>query len=293
MHDERIADAAAVCFPLPAPERGVARERPAPGVVVEVLRPAEIVDRRQVLLEIVGHVVEELVLVDGSGGPAFGTRAVVGDQHDQCVVELSEALQELEQSSNLVIHVLAEAREHLHHAGVEFALIRRELVPVLDVRVVPGQHGVLRHDAELFLSREDPLPELVPAVVELALVLVGPRLRHVMRRMVRARREIEKERFVGRDLLEVGDERDRPIGEIFGEVIALFRRFRRLDLMVVVDEVRIVLMRVAAQKPVVPLEAAAERPAIVRAGGADLLCWRQVPLADAIRGVPLLHQHLG
>src|SRR6185369_3650721 len=88
-------------------------------------------------------------------------------------------------------------------------------------------------------------------------------------------------------------ERDGPIGEILREVVALFRRLRRLDLMVVVDEVRIVLMRVSAQKPVVALEAAAERPAIVRAGGADLLGWRQVPLADAVGGIPVLLQHLG
>jgi hypothetical protein len=48
-----------------------------------------------------------------------------------------------------------------------------------------------------------------------------------MRRVVGAWREIQEERFVGRNLLEIGDERDGAIGEILGEVVALFRRLRR------------------------------------------------------------------
>ena len=149
------------------------------------------------------------------------------------------------------------------------------------------------HDAELFLPREHLLAIDVPALVELALVFVRPFLRHVMGRVVRARREIEEERLVGSDLLQVGDEADRLVGKIGGQVIALFRRLRRLDLMIVVDEVGIILMRVAAQEPVIALEPAAERPAVIGAGGADLLGRRQVPLADAISRVALLQEHVG
>ena len=46
-----------------------------------------------------------------------------------------------------------------------------------------------------------------------------------MGRMVRARREIEEERLVGRDLLQVGDELDRLVGEIGGQVIAFLGVF--------------------------------------------------------------------
>ena len=53
--------------------------------------------RRQVLLKVVRHVVEELVLVDRAGRPAFGAGAVVGDEHDQGVVPFADRLQELEQ----------------------------------------------------------------------------------------------------------------------------------------------------------------------------------------------------
>jgi len=55
--------------------------------------------------------------------------------------------------------------------------------------------------------------------------------------MVRARRKIEKERLVGRDLLEVRNETDRLVRKVRGEVITLLRGFRRFDLMVVVDEI--------------------------------------------------------
>ena len=170
-------DAAAVGLALPSPERGVAGEGPAPRVVVEVLRPAEVVERGEVLLQVVGHVVEELVLVDRAVRPALGARAVVGDHHDQRVVELADRLQEVEQPPDVVIGVLEEAGEHLHHAGVEPAFVGGELVPLLHVGVVPRQHGVRGDDAQLLLPREHLLAVGVPAVVELALVLVGPFLR--------------------------------------------------------------------------------------------------------------------
>ena len=137
VHEERVGDAAAVGLALPPAERRVAGERPAPRVVVEVLRPAQFVERVEVLLQVVGHVVEELVLVDRAVRPSFGARAVVGDHHDQRVVELADRLQEVEQSPDLVVGVLEEAGEHLHHAGVEPPLVVGEIIPVLHVRVMP------------------------------------------------------------------------------------------------------------------------------------------------------------
>src|SRR5262245_21584062 len=83
---ERIRDAAAVGFALPAPERRVPGMRPAPGVVIEVLRATEVVDRRDVLREVVGYVVEELALVHRPVRTAFCAGAVVGDDHDERVL---------------------------------------------------------------------------------------------------------------------------------------------------------------------------------------------------------------
>ena len=143
--DEGIGGAAAIGFALPAAERRVAGVGPAPCVVVEIFRAAEVVDGREVLLEIVGHVVEELAFVDRAGRPALGARAVVGDDHDQGVVVLADVLQERDQLADVVVGVLEKAGEHLHHPRIEAPLVGGELAPVLHVGIVArelrGQRG--------------------------------------------------------------------------------------------------------------------------------------------------------
>ena len=73
-----------------------------------------------------------------------------------------------------------------------------------------------------------------PAVVELALVLVGPFLGHMVRRVHGAGAEVHEEGLIRRHLLGVGDEADGLVDQILGEVVALFGRLGRLDLVVVV-----------------------------------------------------------
>ncbi len=63
--------------------------------------------------------------------------------------------------------------------------------------------------------------------------------------------------------------------------------------MVVVDEIRIPLAGVAAEKAVEALEAAPDRPPVERAGGGLLVARRQVVLPDHERAVAVLDQHLG
>jgi hypothetical protein len=50
--------------------------------------------------------------------------------------------------------------------------------------------------------------------------------------------EMQVERLVRGDLLGVGDELDGLVGQVLGQVISLLRGARRLDLVVVVDQVR-------------------------------------------------------
>ena len=169
----------------------------------------------------------------------------------------TDGLEKVEQSPDLVVGVFEEAGEHLHHAGVEPPLLVGEIIPLLYVGVVPRQHRVLGDDAQFLLAREHLLAVGVPPIVELSLVLVRPFRRYLVRRMVGAGREVQEERLVGRDLLEVGDEFDCLVGEIDGEVVALLRRCRRLDLMVVEHEVGIVLVGVTAEEPVIALESPA------------------------------------
>ena len=186
-----------------------------------------------------------------------------------------------------------EAREHLHHPGRQPARLGRQRRPVGHVRVVARQLGVGGQDPELLLAGEHLLAVGVPAVVELAGVAVGPLLRHVVRGVRRAEAEVQVERLVGVDLAEVGDELDRLVDEVLGQVVALLGRPRRLDRVVVVDELGVPLARVAAQEAVEALEAAPQRPAVVRAGRRLVDARREVPLADHVRAVAVLEQHLG
>ena len=102
-------------------------------------------------------------------------------------------------------------------------------VPGRDRGVPRRQLGVGADHAQLLLLVERDLALLVPAVGELALVLVDPLLRHVMRRVGGARREVDEERLVGQQRFLLARPGDRLVGQVLGEVVALGWRLGRLD----------------------------------------------------------------
>ncbi len=290
--DERVADAAAIGLALPAPERRVARPGPAPGVVVAHFRTTELVQSGQVLFQRALYVVEEQRFVNHAGRTAFGAGAVVGEHHNEGVVQFAEVPEELQQAPDVVIGVCEKSGEDFHHTGIELLLLRRAILPRLDIRVMAGQFRILRDNAEFLLLLEDLLSIGFPAVVKLAFVLVGPFLRHVMRRVHGPGAEVHEERLVGRHLLGVGDEADGLVDEILRQMVSFLGRLFGLDTMIVIDQLRVILVRLAAQEAVVALEAATQRPAIIRTRRRDLVGRCQVPLADRIRVVAVLQQHL-
>ena len=158
---------------------------------------------------------------------------------------------------------------------------------------MPGQLRVDRHHAELLLPGERALPVGVPSVVELAGVPVGPLLGHMMRGMAGTGAEVQVERLVRGDLLGVGDELDGLVGQVLGQVVALFGGAGRLDLVVVVDQLWVPLAGIPAQEAVEALEAAPERPAVERPGRRFEFRGHQVVLADHVGAVAVLLQHLG
>ena len=125
------------------------------------------------------------------------------------------------------------------------------------------QLGILGGDAKFLLPGKGPLPVGVPAVVELARILVSPLLGHMVGGVGGTGTEVQEERLVRVDLLGIGDEADRHVGEVLAEVISLLGRPGWLNLVVVVDEVGVPLTRVAAQEAVEALEATPERPTVV------------------------------
>jgi len=111
------------------------------------------------------------------------------------------------------------------------------------------QLRVGRHKAHLLLARQGLLAQRLVARVETALVLVAPLLGRVVRRVTGAGCVVEKERLVGGDRLGILDELEGLVGDVVGEVVALLRGLRRVDRVIVVDEVGIPLVGLGAEKP--------------------------------------------
>ena len=147
------------------------------------------------------------------------------------------------------------------------------------------------NDAELLLPGQRLLAELVPALVELALVLGDPLLRHVVRSVRGARGEVDEERLVRRERFHGLGPLDRLVGHVGHEVVV--RILRRLDLVHPVVDRRRPLVGLAADEPVELVEAGAGRPAIGRAGRADLPGRGLVRLAEGGGGEAVEPKHLG
>ena len=194
---------------------------------------------------------------------------------------------------HLRVGVGHEPGEHLHHPGVEALLVGGQRVPGRDPVRPLAQLGALGQEARGQLALEHLLAPLVPALVEPAAVGLDERVGRLVRRMAGAGREPEEERLVGRRGPQVLDVLDGPIGEVLGEVVAVLGGRRRLDRVVVVDEIRVVLVGLAAHEAVVPLEPTAQRPLVPRAAERHLGGRREVPLADGVGGVAVADEDLG
>ena len=252
---------------------------------------------------------EELVLVHCSVRAALTTGTVVGDDDDDRVVQLAGLLQIIDDPAQLVVGVGDHAGVHLGHAGEETPFVVVQRFPrVDDIERRPGfavgarcvdqgvhrrQLGVGRNDAHLPLTCERLLASLLVTVVETALVAIGPLRCHVVRSVGHTRAVVHEERFVGRDLLGVGDEFDRLVRDVGAEVVAVLGLIRLIDRMVVVHQVGGPLTRLGAEESVEALEPAAEGPVALGGRQVHLVFWAQVPLAQHVGVVAPLHQHLG
>ena len=261
VHDRPVARAAPVRRNLLCPLIGrIHRVRPAHRVVVVGVRSTEEVDLR--LQELGGleraQAVEDRHLVEAAVRRALSRRAVVADdQVDERVVEDLQILERVDEPAEMVVGVLEKRRVDFHLAGEDRPHVLRRLVPGRNFVRPRRENGVGRDDAQLLLARERFLAQLVPALVELALVLLDPVLRHVVRRVAGARREIHEERLVGHQRLLLARPLDRLVRHVFGEVVALFRGFLGLDWDRAFVDRRVPLVGLAADEAVEVLEAAA------------------------------------
>ena len=254
---------------------------------------AEVVDAAQVLLRALGHEVEEVLLVEGPLRATLGAGAVVAHHDDDRVVELAQLVDEVEHALHLGVGVGEEAGEDLHHPGVEALLVLGERVPLGHPRGAlrqlrcprgadprpPGGRTPSRASASQPWSKCPRYGSMKDAGAWWG-AWHAPGVNQ------------RKKGLSGWDGAEVLEEQRRLVGQVLGEVVPLLRRRRRLDVVVVVDELGVVLVGLAAHEPVEALEPAPERPLVARAAHRHLGGGREVPLADRERGVPVADQDL-
>ena len=114
-----------------------------------------------------------------------------------------------------------------------------------------------------------------------------------MGRVVRSRAELHVPGLVGTRLLAVGDEGDGLVGEVLRHVVAVLGQVRLVDVVVVLDEVGIPLVRLAADEAVEAVEAPRDGPLRLRRAHRPRVGRDVVVLADPERVVAPLAQHLG
>ena len=124
-----------------------------------------------------------------------------------------------------MVGLLEEAGVELHLAGQHWPQLGGHVIPGRDLVVAFGQLRVCGHDAQFLLSGNDLLAQRVPPAVEFALVLVRPRLGHVVRRVRGTGGPIHEERLVRHQRLLLAHPGDGAVGEIFGQRVALLGDF--------------------------------------------------------------------
>jgi len=114
-----------------------------------------------------------------------------------------------------------------------------------------------------------------------------------VRRVVGAGAQPHEPRPRRRRGLAVAQHPQRLVGDVLGEVVALFGLARLLDRVVVLDQRRIPLVGLAAEEPVEAVKALRERPVGLRSAGVALLGGDVVVLADPVGVVAVAAQDLG
>src|SRR5262245_39469151 len=167
----------------------------------------------------------------------------------------------------MVIDMLQERRVDLHLPREHGTQLRVHFVPRRNLLRPWSELAIRRNHAELLLPRESFSAHLVPALIKLSFVLRDPFMRHVMRRMRRAGREVHEERLVWSERFLLTNIGDRLVRNVLRQVIPLFGRLLGFDRYRAIVERRVVLAVLATDEPVEVFEARAGRPAIERPDG--------------------------
>ena len=268
-------------------ERRVGRHRPTRRVHRARRRATDLVEaghellgRRRCDAVRVLHVVERAVL------PALARRPVVGDEHDD-VSPRPRRIRSISSSTRPIWASawLEETGVGLHQSGRDLLLGRRHVDPRPHVGVARRELTVVGHDPEQLLAQQALVAKRIPTLVVAPAVVVDELARRVQRIVRGAEAQVHEERLLRVHRSVVAEHGDRLGGEIFAEVVAVVAR--RIDRVVVRDEIGSPLVGRAVEKPVEAVEPALQRPMVVGPDRGHLVGGREVPLADRVRVVPV------
>ena len=233
-------------------------------------------------------------LVERAGDRALHTGAVIPpDPDDQRVVQLAELVDRVDDPADVVVGVLGVPGVDLHLAGVVGLEFVRDVVPGGERLVPRRQLRVGGDHAEFLLPGEDLLAQPVPPLVELALVLVRPLGRHVVRGVAAPGGEVGEERLVSVLRPDPVEPFDGLVGHGIGQVVRVLgvvEAFRGADDLLVLGQAGVPLPRIPAQEAVEIVETPPVRPPSERPGRALLAVGGQVPLTERRGAVPVLRQ---
>ena len=196
---------------------------------------SSLVDHRIAVLE---DAVEELHLVHHTKGAALLRGAVVGEDHEDGVVEFAHGTQTFDQPTDLVIGVIEERGERFLEPGADLLLILGQVVPGVDAGVAGREFGPFGDHPEFELPFVPTLTDDVPALVVLAAVLLQVALGCLVRGVGRTERHVGEERAIGTHTLAVADHLHQLVDHVFADVIAVFGATRRFDRVVVSTPIR-------------------------------------------------------
>ena len=279
---------AGVGVDLVQPERRVAHHRPPAWVVRHRRRAADLVDPRQVRVE-VGLAEQVHVVRRRALGLTLARRAVVrGEQHDR-VLELVRLGQARQEAAEALVDGVDHAGVGLHVAGEEALVVGSQVLPGRDVMAGLGVPRRQLHPVGHQPEGPHPLEALGAHDVP-ARVVAAPVASHVLgtaveRRVHRAVGQVQEERAGGIGRLRGADHLQRPLGDVVGEVVVLVEGVHVHLVVVLHEPVRLVQVREPVEDPVEAVEAALARPGVTRSGIGAVRVLGQVPLAHHEGGV--------
>jgi len=229
---------------------------------------ADVVDALQLFGHRFGPEVIRSHRVDKTERAALLAGAVVGHHDDQGVVAHAGLVEEGDQPRQMLIGVVEHPREGGLQPGEYTLLVRCMRIPRFDAVIARRHLCFGRHDAHCLLTRHALLALDVPAMGERRVVTLDDIGRGLMRCVAGAEGEPRQPRQIRPVRHVIGNEADRLIDQIGGEVIAVGVSARRIDMRVIGDKLGRILIGLGVEEAVEAVEAASERPTVERAGGA-------------------------